>query len=215
MTIILRERSFFVCALEQGLVGMRAGGVRKLVVPPDLAYGKDGAGEIPAAAELFIDIELLKVQARAEPNFQIDLLTILLGGGELRYLNVKHIKNGNVQVARLGFVDKEMGTGQPVEKGDTVLVLYTGTFKNGKVFDTNKKPDGKPLPFQVGGGNVIPGFDEGLVGMRNGGVRRLIIPPELAYGEQGIDGVIPPNSELHFEVELLEFRRMRLPKGHP
>ena len=115
------------------------------------------------------------------------------------------MKTEDGRTGKLGINDKHIGTGPPVEKGDMVQVLYTGKLKNGKQFDTNKKPGGKPMPVQVGGGNVIPGFDEGLVGMKKGGVRQLIIPPELGYGEQGNEK-IPPNSELHFEIELLQIQ---------
>jgi FKBP-type peptidyl-prolyl cis-trans isomerase len=99
-------------------------------------------------------------------------------------------------------IDVKIGTGPPVKPGDTVTVHYTGTLTSGKVFDSSKGR-GQPFTFVVGKGKVIRGWDVGLVGMRAGGVRRLIIPPELAYGDRGAPPAIPPKAALHFEVELL------------
>lgn len=103
----------------------------------------------------------------------------------------------------LKYKDKKVGKGAAVKSGDTVTVNYKGWLDNGKVFDTSKKPGGKPFPFTVGAGQVIPGWDEGLQGMKVGGTRELYIPSKLGYGEQG-GGPIPPNSTLHFDVDLLK-----------
>jgi FKBP-type peptidyl-prolyl cis-trans isomerase len=97
--------------------------------------------------------------------------------------------------------DIKIGDGQEAKTGDTVAVHYTGWLKNGTKFDSSLDR-GKPFPFTLGAHNVIAGWDEGVVGMKVGGKRKLIIPPELAYGSQD-KGKIPPNSELTFEVELL------------
>jgi peptidylprolyl isomerase/FKBP-type peptidyl-prolyl cis-trans isomerase FkpA len=96
--------------------------------------------------------------------------------------------------------DEVVGTGVDAQPGDTVTVNYTGKLANGTVFDTSV---GKaPFQFVLGAGNVIPGWDQGLVGMKVGGTRVLIIPPSLGYGSQDY-GPIPANSTLTFEVELL------------
>jgi FKBP-type peptidyl-prolyl cis-trans isomerase len=96
--------------------------------------------------------------------------------------------------------DEAVGTGPAAQAGDTVTVNYTGKLADGTVFDTSI---GKtPYSFVLGAGNVIPGWDQGLVGMQVGGKRVLIIPPSLAYGSQAY-GPIPANSTLTFEVELL------------
>jgi peptidylprolyl isomerase/FKBP-type peptidyl-prolyl cis-trans isomerase FkpA len=96
--------------------------------------------------------------------------------------------------------DEVVGTGPAAQPGDTVTVNYTGKLSDGTVFDTSI---GKaPYSFVLGAGNVIPGWDEGLVGMKVGGKRVLIIPPSLGYGSQAY-GPIPANSTLTFEVELL------------
>jgi FKBP-type peptidyl-prolyl cis-trans isomerase len=83
-----------------------------------------------------------------------------------------------------------------------VTVHYKGWLDNGTVFDSSRSRN-EPFSFKLGGGDVIKGWDEGVVGMRVGGVRELTVPPSLGYGEQDM-GKIPPNSTLHFEVELLE-----------
>jgi len=95
------------------------------------------------------------------------------------------------------------GTGQAAKAGDPITVNYIGVnFADGKPFD-NSYDRGQPFPFQLGGGQVIPGWDRGLVGMKVGGRRELVIPPSLAYGPQGQPPVIKPNETLVFIVDLL------------
>jgi FKBP-type peptidyl-prolyl cis-trans isomerase len=98
-----------------------------------------------------------------------------------------------------------VGTGIEAKAGNHVAVHYTGWLTNGRQFDSSKSR-GEPFTFLLGGGQVIKGWDQGVVGMREGGVRRLTIPPELGYGARGA-GPIPPGSTLIFEVELLKVRR--------
>lgn len=97
--------------------------------------------------------------------------------------------------------DTEIGTGETVDVGDTVVVHYTGKLPDGTVFDSSL--GGEPFVFTVGEGQVIEGWERGLVGMREGGVRRLTISPGLAYGDREV-GPIPADSTLVFEIELLE-----------
>jgi FKBP-type peptidyl-prolyl cis-trans isomerase len=98
--------------------------------------------------------------------------------------------------------DLQVGTGAEAKSGQTVSVHYTGTLTNGTKFDSSKDR-GKPFQFPLGAGRVIKGWDQGVAGMKVGGIRKLTIPPHLGYGERGAAGVIPPNATLIFEVELL------------
>jgi FKBP-type peptidyl-prolyl cis-trans isomerase FkpA len=98
--------------------------------------------------------------------------------------------------------DVKVGTGAEAKAGQTVTVHYTGWLTNGTKFDSSKDRN-EPFTFHLGAGEVIKGWDEGVQGMKVGGVRMLTIPPSLGYGAQGAGGVIPPNATLKFEVELL------------
>lgn len=103
----------------------------------------------------------------------------------------------------LQYIEVEVGEGAAAKAGDTAVVHYTGWLVQGKKFDSSVDR-GQPFRFPVGGGRVIRGWDEGVAGMKVGGVRKLIIPADLGYGSRGAGGgVIPPNSTLIFEVELL------------
>ncbi len=98
--------------------------------------------------------------------------------------------------------DVKEGTGSAVVSGDTVVINYQGTLTNGEEFDSSYKR-GVPFETAIGVGRVIQGWDEGVVGMKIGGKRKLTIPSDKAYGEQGIPGAIPPNATLIFTVELV------------
>lgn len=109
---------------------------------------------------------------------------------------------GNIN--KIVIEDIKPGTGEAVQEGDTVVVHYIGTLQDGFEFDNSNKR-GAPFEFTVGEGRVIAGWEEGLIGMKVGGQRVLVIPPEKAYGDRAI-GSIPPNSTLVFAIELLEVK---------
>ncbi len=102
----------------------------------------------------------------------------------------------------LKYVETTVGTGAVPTKGQTVEVHYTGTLENGKKFDSSRDRN-QTFKFQIGTGQVIKGWDEGLSTMKVGGRRQLTIPPDLGYGARGAGGVIPPNAVLLFDVELI------------
>ena len=105
----------------------------------------------------------------------------------------------------LMYIDEKLGTGASPGQGQRVSVHYTGRLENGQKFDSSRDR-GQPFQFTLGVGQVIKGWDEGVKTMKVGGKRKLIIPPNLGYGERGVGGIIPPHSELHFDVELLEIK---------
>ena len=112
---------------------------------------------------------------------------------------------GKIDKRANGLIVQELkvGTGAEAVSGKTIAAHYTGSLTNGKVFDSSK--GNQPIKFQLGAGRVIKGWDEGLVGMKVGGKRKLTIPPDLAYGSRDVgNGLIPANSTLIFEVELME-----------
>jgi FKBP-type peptidyl-prolyl cis-trans isomerase len=112
--------------------------------------------------------------------------------------------NSSGKLMKLVIDDIVIGGGDTVEEGDTVLVHYIGTLPEGTEFDNSNKR-GEPFEFTVGEGRVIKGWEEGLVGMKVGGQRILVIPPDMAYGSQAM-GPIPANSTLVFAIELLEIK---------
>lgn len=103
---------------------------------------------------------------------------------------------------QLQIEEMQVGTGAEAKPGQQVSVHYTGWLTNGTKFDSSVDR-GQPFGFPLGGGRVIKGWDQGVAGMRVGGKRKLTIPPHLGYGERGFPPVIPANSTLIFEVELL------------
>jgi FKBP-type peptidyl-prolyl cis-trans isomerase len=113
--------------------------------------------------------------------------------------------DGTKAVGGLQYWDIKVGTGPVAVAGQTVKVHYTGWLTNGKKFDSSVDR-GEPFTFELGRGQVIKGWDEGVAGMKVGGKRQLRIPPELGYGDRGAGGVIPPNATLIFDVELLGVR---------
>jgi FKBP-type peptidyl-prolyl cis-trans isomerase FkpA len=111
----------------------------------------------------------------------------------------------NTTPSGLQYEDLSEGAGAAAKAGDSVEVHYTGWLKDGSKFDSSHDRR-RPFGFRLGAGQVIKGWDEGVAGMKVGGKRKLVIPAALGYGSRGAAGVIPPNAELTFEVELLGIR---------
>jgi peptidylprolyl isomerase len=152
-----------------GLIDMKVGGTRELIIAPELAYGETERPGIPANSTLIFEIELLGIPA-------------------------------------IEIIDTLVGEGATAEAGDKVEMHYTGWLyvdgEKGEKFDSSLDRN-QTFPFQLGAGQVIPGWDKGVAGMQVGGKRTLIIPSELGYGSRGAGGVIPPNATLMFDVELM------------
>jgi FKBP-type peptidyl-prolyl cis-trans isomerase FkpA len=117
------------------------------------------------------------------------------------------VEFGGLFRARSGlmYVDLWAGRGPEARNGAVLEVHYTGWLRNGKKFDSSRDRKA-PFTFKLGAGHVIKGWEEGLVGMKVGGKRRLVIPPQLGYGARGAGNVVPPNAEMIFEVELLKIK---------
>jgi len=133
------------------------------------------------------------------------VLASACGGGETdaeREARMKRAVELSAGVTRLEITDVTVGTGTEAAPGRKVTVHYTGTLMDGTKFDSSRDRN-EPFTFTLGVGEVIPGWDEGVKGMKAGGVRRLTIPSSMAYGSRGAGRVIPPNAALQFEVELL------------
>jgi peptidylprolyl isomerase len=145
----------------------------------------------------------------------ISWVSVVLAGAALVALAVPRLtaadeksnKEGKVVTTDSGlkYEDLKEGTGNPAKKGDMVEVHYTGRLKDGTKFDSSLDRN-RPFSFKLGAGQVIKGWDEGVAGMKVGGKRKLVIPPELAYGKEGRPPVIPRDAELTFEVELLKIQ---------
>jgi FKBP-type peptidyl-prolyl cis-trans isomerase len=142
----------------------------------------------------------------------IVVLLLMIAGGAyyFLYLSPKSSQNQPAGTGQgmitspsgLKYEDLIVGNGAEAKTGSTVSVHYTGWLEDGTKFDSSLDR-GQPFSFTLGARQVIPGWDEGVAGMKVGGKRKLVIPPDLAYGSQGASGVIPPNATLTFEVQLL------------
>jgi peptidylprolyl isomerase len=171
---------------DEGVHGMKQGGKRLLIIPPDLAFGEEVSSGIPANSTLIMEIELIEI-VQPETISEVDDNAYTVTDSGLKYY------------------DLEAGQGSAVAAGQTVIVHYTGWLEDGTQFDSSRE-FGQPLTFELGSGQVIAGWDEGVAGMQVSGVRQLIIPAELGYGADGAGDIIPPGATLIFRVELIEIQ---------
>src|SRR4030042_3864817 len=129
-------------------------------------------------------------------------LLLLYQGGKKNPEQITEISNTQMQKEELKIEDILAGSGKEAKNGNKLTVNYSGTLTDGTKFDSSYGRN-EPFTFTLGAGSVIPGWDQGLLGMKEKGKRKLTIPSDLAYGESG-SGPIPPNSTLIFEIELLK-----------
>lgn len=139
---------------------------------------------------------------RINPAFLLAMLVVAAAGCKSGGSDAAKSDKAAKGLTKLVIADPKVGTGDPVKLGDEVTVIYTGRLENGHVFDSNDKPDGAGFHVTVGAGSVIKGWDQGLIGMKLGGKRKLSIPAALAYGKKS-QGEIPSNSDLYFDIELV------------
>lgn len=179
-----------LAGLEEGVATMRKGGKRVLVLPPELAFGKEGRPPVvPPNRWVRFEVELVDIEPGLPP-----ILPWSDAGREIV-----------ATPSGLQFVDFEEGEGEYPDLGETVVVQYSGFLGDGTLFDTTYY-QGQPLAFEVSLETLIPGWVEGLLTMREGGRRKLIIPPFLGYGKSGHGNSIPPDATLVYDIELLEVR---------
>lgn len=184
---------------QEGIPGMTPGGRRKLVISPDKGYGSQAQGKIPANSTLIFEVELIQVIETPVLLLKKDAKT--LSDGSVPAAEDKDLKDigGGLQIR-----DLKEGTGPVATPGATVEVFYTGWLTDEKrtVFDSGAQR-GETTEFPLSG--VIKGWQNGIPGMKVGGVRKLVVPPDLGYGAAA-KGKIPPNSTLIFEVQLVSVK---------
>jgi len=178
-----------VKGLEIGLESLKQGGVRWARLSPSMAYGPTAMSNIPANSTLIFRVQADFVLFDEELAASMDF-----------FPNAQSIKWQNGQEGLKYFIEKE-GKGNPVKSGDVIKAHYTGWLSDGTKFDSSRDR-GEPISLELGAGRVIRGWDLGLVGMKPGEKRLLLIPPGLGYGSRG-GGPIPPDATLIFVVELV------------
>jgi FKBP-type peptidyl-prolyl cis-trans isomerase len=199
----------------EGIRMMKKGGQARLILPSQLAFGERGYREIPPYTSIIYDVKVVDVKTKAEyekaqaaeKKKQDDKKS--KAKKEESSLLQKYLKDNKITAkptaSGLYYIEKVKGTGPQIHAGSKVSVQYTGTLLNGKKFDSSRDRGGKPFDLEVGKGNVIKGWDEGLLHMSKGGRATMICPSSIAYGEQEM-GNIPPYSTLVFDVEVVDVK---------
>jgi len=172
--------------LDEGVATMRPGAKRILILPPELAFGKAGQGMVPADTWVKFEVELLEIEpGPVAPTPWNDV------GYDF-----------NVTETGLQYIDFVVGEGKAPTPTSEIVVHYSGFLDDGTVFDTTYDRD-VPIRFALAEGELIAGWVEGIISMREGGKRKLVVPPYLGYGEKGFGRHIPPNATLVYDIELL------------
>lgn len=175
-----------IAGWDKGLIGMKVGEVRKLTVPFQMAYGENSLEGIPPYSDLYFEVELVHAEKPMEPD---------KFPASVDNLKWKEAAKG------LKVYDEKVGTGKPAAPGAILKTHYTGWLLNGRKFGSSRDL-GKPLSVVMGAGKMIKGWEQGLEGMREGGVRWFRIAPSMGYGATAY-AMIPSNSTLLFRVELV------------
>jgi peptidylprolyl isomerase len=176
--------------LEEGVAAMRRGAKRIFILPPELAFGVDGRpGVVPPDAWVKFEVEMVEIEPGQPPPLPWND-----AGMEF-----------NTTQSGLQFVDFLVGDGEIPVLGSTVVIHYSGYLDDATLFDSTYRR-GQPVEFELSIGWLIPGVIEGLLSMRAGGMRKLVVPPFLAYGEKGFGKEVPPNATLIYDIELLDVK---------
>jgi peptidylprolyl isomerase len=175
----------FIKGTDEGIVGMKTGGIRTIIIPSKLAYGEAGIGFIPPNTDLKVVVELLEVKDKVVAEmWKVDSTLFKSTPSGLKYAIISQ------------------GNGPAIELNKTVTIHYSGYLLNGTIFDSSVERD-EPIMFVVGQGQVMPGWDEGMQLLKKGDKARFIIPPQLGYGEMQLEK-IPANSTLIFDTEVID-----------
>ncbi len=192
---------------ETGLMKMRVGDKATIIAPFSLAFGAQGMrGYVPPFATIVYDVELKSLTTKEKMVADRQKEIAKAEAAEMKGLK-KYLADNKIAVtptaSGLYYVEEVAGTGKQATAGKKVKVHYTGYLLDGTKFDSSVDR-GTPFEFTLGQGQVIPGWDEGVALMKEGGKAKLIIPSKLGYGPRGAGQSIPPNSSLVFDVELIE-----------
>jgi peptidylprolyl isomerase len=192
---------------ETGIMKMKVGDKATIIAPFSLAFGAQGMrGYVPPFATIVYDVELLGLTTKEKMVEARQKEAAKAEASEMKGLK-KYLADNNITVAPtasgLYYVEEVAGSGKQATAGKKVKVHYTGYLLDGTKFDSSVDR-GTPFEFTIGQGQVIPGWDEGVALMKEGGKAKLIIPSKLGYGPRGAGQSIPPNSSLVFDVELIE-----------
>jgi peptidylprolyl isomerase len=192
---------------DEGLAGMTVGSKRRIKIPSSV-YGEENvsADVIPPGSTLVFEVEVVSRTPNSGPAAS-PTPALPTQVPTTAPQSPPEVTGETITTASgLKYIDIEAGTGATAEAGRTVVVNYTGWLQDGGTKFDSSLERSEPLSFPLGTGGVIAGWDEGVAGMKVGGKRRLIIPPELGYGADGYPPVIPANAALIFDVELLDVR---------